>query len=554
MHVLHPLGQGRSALLLDAAPGKSGAGHAVAALCLAAVAACAALPYVNPDLFWHLSAARRIVETGAIPRADWLTYTRAGAPWVDFEWLAQLSWLAVQTLGGWWGLWALKVALFIGAAAVLWRTLSLHKLGLEAKAGWLLAWALALLPANDLRPEGYSLLLFSALWWRLESDRLGPARRLERRELALAAGYFLLWANLHAGFAYGLVLLALSAACAEGPRRVRLAALAAAAFAGTLVNPAGWRLYAVLVEHARDVTQLTHLIREWQAPTMKDPWLWPFWGLFLLSFSAILERQWKGELPREHALAVCLFGLSAGRHVRTAPYFAAVAVPVVAAALAALDRRHARLAARAAVASLLVYCGVRVAPRLGLTPFLPRYVPVALTGFLESEGAALGGLKIVHPVEWGGFLAWRLGPRFPVYADGRYLFHDLVKASSEALEDPDRFRAFVDGLGADVVLLKRSEATVWTQAAMKDHKQLALIRPAWLFFVPKPDWALVHFDDAGMVFVRRKRAPADWLKRTEYTIHRPGDEEAARWLIKQGVAQAAVLAAEKSRHEASPFR
>ena len=56
------------------------------ALCAAAVAALAALgPVRDPDLWWHLSAGRFLRETLAIPRADWLSHTMAGKPWVDFE-------------------------------------------------------------------------------------------------------------------------------------------------------------------------------------------------------------------------------------------------------------------------------------------------------------------------------------------------------------------------------------------------------------------------------------------------------------------------------------
>ena len=134
MHVLHPLGQGRAARLLDSIPGKPRAGLWAAAPCVAAVAACAALPFANPDLFWHLSAARRILELGRIPAADWLSYTRAGAPWIDFEWLTQLAWLAAYSAAGWWGLWAVKVALFSAAAVLVWRALEHYKLPPEAKS------------------------------------------------------------------------------------------------------------------------------------------------------------------------------------------------------------------------------------------------------------------------------------------------------------------------------------------------------------------------------------------------------------------------------------
>ncbi|MBI5203042.1 MAG: hypothetical protein HY925_15730 [Elusimicrobia bacterium] len=512
------------------------------------------MPYVNPDLFWHLSAGRRIAETGSVPRADWLSFTFSGASWVDFEWLTQLLWHGAFSAAGWWGLWALKAALFSIAGALLWKALGLYKLPLEAKAGWLLAWALALMPANDLRPENASLAGFGLLWWWVERERLEAARKPHPREIALFAAGFMLWANLHAGFAYGLLLLALAALAAEPERRPRLAAVLAAGFCGTLLNPWGLRLYPILVEHARAIGDLARVIKEWQPPTMKDPWLWPFWALFLGTFSIILERQTKGELPKLHALAICVFGLSAGRHVRTIPYFAAAAVPVAAAAFSSMNWKARRAAGWAGLAALFVYAGLRVVPEVGAKPFRPTHVPQGVADFLEAEEAVLGGKKMAHPMEWGGYLGYRFGTRFPIFADGRYLFHGIVRDSLEATAEPELYRKFVDELGADVVLLKRSRDVVYTEAPTKEGRKLVLFRPSWLFFVPRPDWALVYYDEQGMVFIRRTKAPKDWLASHEYTLYRPGDAEAAKWMIKDGNAKAETLVLEKLRFEAARGR
>jgi len=192
---------------------------------------------------------------------------------------------------------------------------------------------------------------------------------------------------------------------------------------------------------------------------------------------------------------------------------------------------------------------LRVVPQVGAKPFVPKYVPRGVADFLEAEEAVMGGRKTAHPMEWGGYLGWRFGTRFPIFADGRYLFHGVVRDSLESLSEPVRYRKFIDGLGADVVLLKRDRELVYTEAPVKEGRTLALFRPAWLFFVPKTDWALVYFDEQALAFIRRTKAPPAWLKEREYTLYRPGDAEAAKWLIKDGNAQASVLAAEKLRHE-----
>ena len=41
------------------------------------------------DTWWHLAAAEWIINHQAAPHADPFSYTRAGAPWLDHEWLSQ---------------------------------------------------------------------------------------------------------------------------------------------------------------------------------------------------------------------------------------------------------------------------------------------------------------------------------------------------------------------------------------------------------------------------------------------------------------------------------
>src|SRR5436190_1204712 len=114
-----------------------------AAVCLALPLA---LPIYNPDLYWHLSAGKRIFETRAIPTADWLSATRAGTPWIDFEWLTQLLYYGVHAAAGFAGLWALKVALFAVLARLAWALVRPH--APDGPLAWaaLALWAAALLP------------------------------------------------------------------------------------------------------------------------------------------------------------------------------------------------------------------------------------------------------------------------------------------------------------------------------------------------------------------------------------------------------------------------
>ena len=105
---------------------------ALAFLCAAGTVAAFCLPIANPDIFWHLSAARWIAENLALPRVDWLSQTMGGQPWSDFEWLTQLIWYGIFKGAGMKGLWLLKVLLYCACGATLWRALRLYKTGVVA--------------------------------------------------------------------------------------------------------------------------------------------------------------------------------------------------------------------------------------------------------------------------------------------------------------------------------------------------------------------------------------------------------------------------------------
>src|SRR5438067_11349702 len=51
-----------------------------------AIFSLAAVPPLDPDLWWHLANGRLIVATGSIPHLDLSSSSAAGHPWVMHEW------------------------------------------------------------------------------------------------------------------------------------------------------------------------------------------------------------------------------------------------------------------------------------------------------------------------------------------------------------------------------------------------------------------------------------------------------------------------------------
>ena len=72
-------------------------------------------PFPSVDLAYHLRAGGDILDTRALPAVDTYTFTVAGQPWLDQQWLAQIVMAAAYRLGSWTGLVVLR-SLLVGTA------------------------------------------------------------------------------------------------------------------------------------------------------------------------------------------------------------------------------------------------------------------------------------------------------------------------------------------------------------------------------------------------------------------------------------------------------
>lgn len=526
--------------------------RAGAFVCLVSGAALLALPLANPDLFWHLSAGRWIVSHGALPRADWLSHSKAGAPWADFEWLAEVLYYGLQRLGGMNALWAFKAVLVSASGAAFWRLLSRLGVGVLGCGLGVLAWILASPSANDLRPENFSLLMFPVLLARLEAGRSAGCFKASPRTLVFCAAYFVLWANLHAGFVYGLGLLALyGASAAFRERSARpLSPLAIAAVA-VLLNPYGVGVYTVPWEHLNQIAELQTYIFEWQESSMLSRWLAPFWSIMALAFAALAARRVRcGTAPFEHAALLTALAWSAASHVRTVPYFAAAAVPILAAScLEAVPAAARRAGAWLGTAGTVVFICFQYGPVFarGVGGLDGLYIPERATRFLETERTAFRGKRLFNPWHWGGYLGWRLEGEVPVFVDGRYIFHDFLAPIYAASDSPQTYAAFMDAHRIEAAVIQHRSQALPMPVIGKDGAHLSLMRPFYIHFLPRQRWALVHWDSRALVFARRDAFDAAWVKAHEYRWFRPDDLSAAALAVDEGTEPFAALAAETNR-------
>jgi hypothetical protein len=521
---------------------------------LVAAVACALLPMGNPDVFWHLTAGDRILTEGHIPSKDWLSFTHPNVPWTDFEWLAQPIYALVHRVAGFSGILALKAVLIMAVIAVQAVHLRRSARSIPIAAAVTTLLAAALLPASDIRPDTLSLIGFALIWNVVGQTRNDKA---EPPWWVWTLG-FSLWANAHAGFAYGFLLLGTSAVQRSLPPRwggrgvlsLKNFVPLIAAFAGTLLHPHPIGQYLLLREVARDLPMISQHIDEWKAVSFSEPHRIAHGYLLVASiFAVVFHAAKKRTLPVMSVLLLAFFGVQATLHARLCPYFAIYSAPLCVSLV--MENHDENTPVRplvpavltaAALALTLVLSGIA---GTGRQVFHWENYPLQAAHFLKQNRAVLGGDGLYHPWHWGGYLGRELWPAYRVFQDGRYIFHSMLPEGARAERSPERWQTMMDRYHIRVAVMPALETTFHLPWRAPDGHVETIELPYDMVFMHPSRWALVTWDATSLVFVRRGAVPAAWLDAHEYKIVRPGIPPALASLN----GDAARRDAEISRHE-----
>jgi hypothetical protein len=240
----------------------------------------------DPDLWWHLSTGKLIVETGKVPRTDPFSYSRKGQLWVAHEWLTDVLIYEVYRFAHWAGL----IVLLSGITTLAFLFLYLRCVGKPYWAATLtLLGVFASSPVMGVRPQMLSLFLASLLLWLLDGSRGNP------RRLWWIPPIFVLWVNLHAGYAVGIAILMVFATTSVGASsthansasgRWRLIAVLIASLVAVLLNPHGARMYSYPFEVLQS-TSMQNQIAEWFSPNFHQLAYFPLM-LLLLAVALVL--------------------------------------------------------------------------------------------------------------------------------------------------------------------------------------------------------------------------------------------------------------------------
>lgn len=526
---------------------------AAAVLLYAALAACYTLK--NFDLGWQLAAGRYIAEAGHVPRHDVFSYTAPGTEWV-YPAGAELLFYALYRLGGYAALTLLGMAVCLLTVALALladgEKDSTWRLWPGAWRLWLVALAVpAIADRTGARADMFTTVLFAAVLvivWRFHRQLRSP--------LHLLPFLFLLWANLHQGFVFGLALLA-AVCCATAwnawaggralipdggtarlPHR-QLYLWSALSALAVLINPWGWRLYASLWRVRQDMAFQRGFIGEASAV----PWGWwrlrdavrlddPDAGLWLLLAFAVIgiavalaRRQW---LPAVLLTGACWLGVQYVRAQALSAITVAIVLPAVFGFAGRQQSRPAtrdeaaehegavrslRLAALLLALALLPLLALRSAGLVSNRYYIARG-DIATFGFgpswwfperaLDFIGRERLPGRIYHDYNLGGWMMWRLWPRYQVFIDGRAQpFTPRVLLEQHAMRaapiDSPAWREFLDRWGINTVLISLARYGGYR------------LSPAEL--CASPDFRLVYIDDVSGVWLRARTENRAWLDR-----------------------------------------
>ncbi|HVZ74124.1 MAG TPA: hypothetical protein VHJ20_17215 [Polyangia bacterium] len=443
----------------------------------------------EPDTYWALRAGRDIWRTHAVPRVDTYSFTAAGLPWPDHEWLWQAAIYPLFRLGGW-------PLVTLGAAAIVVSAVALtYRLTLGATSTRFLLMLLAIPLASlvwAMRPQIVTLLGLALLVTWLARERFARLPIL-----------FLVWANAHGGVVLGGVVLVAAFVTAairaratggEDDRRrlKRLGGVLAACALATTLTPLGFGIFRFVAESEARL-RAAH-INEWRATLPGLSIDGVFW-LLALAFVVLTARRWRtlragswsDWVVFAAALALLPLAFRSLRHI--GPFL--LLAPAAASRLLGPDFRLRRASTMSSPdnptvnAALLGIIGagalaaVAVCWRAPLETLHWRPLP---EGALAAVRACPGPLY--NHYNEGGYLVW-LTPETKVFVDNRqdpfpidFLVEHLRVESGKLPPEPlfARWGIRCSFLGVDSPTVAALEKDGW-RAAYRDDKWIVQVAP-----------------------------------------------------------------------------
>jgi hypothetical protein len=445
---------------------------------------------IDPDTMWQITVGQWILDHRAVPETDVYSFTMRGQPWISTQWLAQVLYAKAYAVAGWSG----PVVLAAGAIAATFALLTkfLSRRLSESTTLVFVAAALALTVPHLLARPHVLAFPIMVLW---VGGLVAAADRSSAPSFWLLP-LMLLWANLHGGFVFGLVLIvpiALDAVLSASvklrtPLALRWAAFGVAALVAACCTPYGWNSL-LASQKILGLGEALPLIMEWRPANFGS--IGAFEICLLLGIGLALLRGIK--LPPLRIVLLLGFLHMALSQERALEILALLAPMVLAAPLArqigaaepsnANAPSPARGVLFASVALLLLAGTIAYASVHRFEPHM-RGSPVAAVAALKK----LNVERVFNDYDFGGYLiangvAPFIDGRTELYGEKFFVDHN----AASGLMEPENLFRLLEQYRIEATLMRTQSAAT----KLLDHID---------------GWQKVYADDIATIHVRKAGA------------------------------------------------
>ena len=370
--------------------------------------------FLDPDFGWHIRMGE-IISRAGIPTRDPFSYTMPSFPFISHEWLVDVL---LKNLYESLGMTGLSLIFTTIAFLALYPAL---RGGDGRRTFWEVSLVLGfgiIFPYFGVRPQVVTWLFWAIFLTLVLSQKVWDKWRF------FLPFFFVVWVNLHASFAIGIVSLALIGIFSfweKRKRRVDLILVFLLSTLATFINPYGPRIWYEVWLSISD-TSLRWSILEWQ-PAFFSVNLALIFYLVVSVFLIWRSRKRYGIYELSLYFFFLLQGLASTRHI---PLWVILSIPMTIRAFGfllasvkgiAFGEKRFKL-----VYKWTLYLSVVIA-------LLQSFIILGAANSMDEEGFYPKGAvlflkqnlpqgEIFSVYGWGGYLIWKLTEK-KVFIDGR---------------------------------------------------------------------------------------------------------------------------------------
>jgi len=493
------------------------------------------------DFWWHLKTGQITLEQKQFQRTEIYSFTAAGREYIDHEWLFQVVMFWFYSKFGPAGAIVLKCAIFSLIYVLTTKYL------LQQASSPFLIFAIQILsicggmPRMIERPEIFTALFFITTFLIVDYS----LRNHKRAILMFLPPLFVIWSNFHAAVILGLVLLGIFAAglvleflmkreqyptyynSSLKDLGVIVLLLVVCAVASGL-NPYGYRVLTVPFELTSIINSGILNNDEWKKPS---PFTLPFYYLCVLFGFAVALLNFR-RLSVIHFLLMGFFAYISMKYIRNTGMFCWFLPLFVAPYVKNLSQQYKlqiQIAAALMLASLIYLTTIAFPFERGIG--IASYFPQHISSFTKQQN--LQG-NMLNSYAFGGYLIWSLYPERKIFIDGRNeVYLPLLQKIVKSRADNRQWNQLLNEYQIDYALLSYVDDLEKVTYMHPNGESFVVYMPFTETHFPRIRWALIFWDDTGMVLVRRNGQNSNLLS-TEFANVYPEGTDYMKQLVENG--------------------